>query len=343
LSASKPITVVKKAGKGLLYFCYVTLAVLLLFEVIYRYQWIDFYASELDGLNKKRDLEQPKKGKTILVFGDSFTATNNGYVDLLRDSLNDYTIINSAVPGSGIIQASLMANRRIERFDPDVMIYQIYLGNDLMDISHPTDGNVSLTRKGYWWLSDKFRGLSYINFRLSGVKYKVYDDAGVAKQPKQFEEFSEANYSQRQKLYFNAEPQLLENTAFLLNNRSDDFNELTDRLDGMIEQLKPECKVIIVIIPHCAQINETYKSRMQKIGAEFNGNKILQANYPFLWDLRGHLEQFPNVEVVSPIATLREADEKQPVYYANDPHLNDFGQETLGQFIYQGLKKRINP
>src|SRR5262245_20149763 len=139
-------------------------------EVIYRLQPFDFYSRELKAFNSKDDLAESRNRPTALIFGDSFTALNQNYANVLRVKLSNFRIINSAIPGTWIIQTSLIAARRFRQFDPSLVIYQIYVGNDLFDISYPTNWkDMSFFRNIYWSVSNHLRFIAFINYSLVQV------------------------------------------------------------------------------------------------------------------------------------------------------------------------------
>jgi hypothetical protein len=328
----------KKIGYGI-YISVISLVLVVAgFELIYRFQWFDFYKPELHGLNARFELEshQPK----ILVAGDSFTASVDSYAAILKDSLPQYSVINAAVPGTGIKQHVLYIPRRIKKFNPDIFIYQFYVGNDLFDISHPSaSSHISFPRRAYWWLADRLLSISFVNFRAAGFRYRFYDDAGGAYQPKNKDQFSVDNYSKREKFNYKAEPDLLENTLYLLNGRDKDWRIFEKKFKKMVGYLKPATKKIFVIIPHQAQLSNVYVQRHTLLGAHFNQPVHLanSQDYPLyknMYALCGAL----GFEVVNPLVEFRLSDAATPVYYENDPHLNRRGQLVLASCILKKIK-----
>jgi len=145
----------------------ILISTILLFEICYRFYLIDFYNVENNYFNNP-DI---KKKKTILFFGDSFTASNNNYISMLSDSFPESNIINAAVPGIGIRETSIFASTRIKQYKPDIVVFQVYTGNDFTDIKHDLNFNsLSLIRNLYWYFSDKFLGIRYINYKLGQFK-----------------------------------------------------------------------------------------------------------------------------------------------------------------------------
>src|SRR5262245_14974753 len=88
---------------------------LLVLEWFYRLQLVDTYRPELHTFNPSQALALNTK-PTLLVMGDSFTASRTSYAGILQDTLQEWRIINAAVSGTGVLQALYMAPRRFAQF-----------------------------------------------------------------------------------------------------------------------------------------------------------------------------------------------------------------------------------
>lgn len=330
---------VKKFLSLLLYLLFVLVTTLLLLEVCYRFYVVDFYKGSLIGLNSKEDLDSNKDQETILVFGDSFSADTGSYVKYLRYALPEYRIINTAVSGTTIRQHELMAEKRINRFDPTVIIYQIYLGNDLLEYRHPTAGNaLSLLRKIYWWVSDRMLVVAYINAKLPQLKKLLNAKTNKGKDAKLSANYSPENYSQRVKMQFAVEPQLLEHTVLLEEERQADFHAYKQDLANLFRMKPTNCQLIVLLMPHCAQLGTPYLERMEKIGALFEDKAaFLNPNFPFLSELKTYFSK-DDYLFVNVLEYLNEREDDERVYYENDPHLNAEGQFIVANILASFLK-----
>ncbi|WP_298311627.1 hypothetical protein [uncultured Aquimarina sp.] len=153
----------KKVLRWLYQTMIILIIVFFLFELSYRFSIIDFYKVEFTYLNDADSIESKKID--YLVFGDSFSATTDNYVENLRSSTNK-TFINSGVQGIGMKQVNTFLHRRVQKYQPKNIIYQVYVGNDLIDVDHLTNyKELSLIRNLYWDLSDFFLSSSYINYK----------------------------------------------------------------------------------------------------------------------------------------------------------------------------------
>ena len=308
-------------------------------ELAYRNHWLDFYKPELLGLNPKEVLHSEKK--KVLVCGDSFSADPNSFVKVLRDSLQDYAVVNGAVPGTGIAQHELYIKNRIEEFSPDIFIYQFYVGNDLFDISHPhASHKISNLRSWYWWLSDRMLSLAFLNYRFAGVRYSIYDDGGGNYKPKEKDEFSIENYSKREKLNYLAEPSLIENTLFLKQERQKDYADLAKKFSEIIHTLSLKTQIYFVIIPHQSQISQEYFNRHKLVGSisSVPYYSLDEQSLQLYVQLR-ELCLKNRITFVSPLDAFRNYEFKEEIYYSNDPHLKITGHRIISQMLLEEIER----
>ena len=318
-------------GKRFLKIGTVFLVTVLLLELSYRFYILDFYYTELSALNESLPPSE-KDLPNILFLGDSFTAYPESYVAKLRRDV-PFNLINSAVSGTSILEATFMSNSRIGRFKPSIVVYQIYLGNDLLDITHRPTGTISVPRRLYHAVSDRFRVFKLLNYRLGQFRANIYNDLQSPQEDNTIE-FSEKNYSPRQKMIFEQEPYHLENVLELKGGRERDFEVLVSRLEIIEAQLDKNCQLVVLIVPHCAQVNQTYHSRMNSIG--------LESDYQESGKFYSEFEQaFSHCTIVNPLATFKQMDsEEHRVYLKNDPHLSDYGQTVLAEVLKPYLKTK---
>jgi len=332
-----------KRKTALFYFIYIILyffLILLISEFIYRYQIIDTYQPEFKEFNKNL-LSHETTDKTILIFGDSFTAGKFTYPYFIHQQRPDFRIVNSAVSGSGIIETLFIAPKRIKKFKPDIMIYQVYVGNDLLNISYPVNWKkLSFIRNLYWSLAEHFRFLSFLNYRLGQI-YQAYKQNKNNKQQGKNRKGKIKiirNYDKNEKLYLSAEPFLLENSILVRSNRKKDFNIWLKGLDKLITYASA-CDIYILIIPHPCQVHKKYLNLMNNIGAQFHNPSQIQADeYPFIKNIQNHFKDRADVYILNPLMTLRENENKSlPVYHSNNAHLNITGQKIIAKFLINNM------
>ena len=324
-----------------IYLLFLCISVLLLLEVCYRFYVVDFYKGNLIGLNSEEDLMPTHDRPTVLVLGDSFSADKNSYIKHLRKAIPNHRIINSAVPGTSIRQHRLMAKRRIKRFAPEILIYQIYVGNDLLEYRHATDGKaIGFKRKAYWYLADRFLVLGYLNARMLAFKRIRTKEEELAREPKADATFSAEHYNQRTKLLLKAEPALIQNAALLQGGREEDVKAFCADIKDMLEDLPSAAKVIVVVVPHCAQTGELYLERMVELGASpADYTALLAEDYPFFDYLSTELSS-SNCRVINVLPWVKNTGREELYFYPNDPHLNEVGQQRLGDALFQLLEQQ---
>jgi hypothetical protein len=330
---------------AVLYCTYVLVFVLFTMEVFYRYQVIDFYGVELNAVNPKETLTDDDGKKTILVCGDSFTVQAQSWADQMRSSLPEYNIINSAITGTSIVETSYVAPGRIKTFNPDVFIYQVYVGNDLLGISHQLNWrDWSLLRNMYWWLSDKIHVLAYLNYKTGQWKWSLFSNENS--QPASAEALKDSFdiniYRQREKIYAQGDPSLISNSVLLKNGREQDMAYLLESLDEIISNLKLKCQVYVLIIPHKAQLNEAYLKNMADVGFRFEDEfKTGNTNYPFSEALAKHYRDNSSVKIIDPLHSLVLHDSGlQKMYLLNDEHLAVAGQTIVKDAVLKSLQER---
>lgn len=293
----------------------------LLFEWVYRNYWFDFYGPELRSLNPQEDLDLTKE-KTLLVFGDSFTADPNGWVNILRDSLENYNVINCAIPGTTVFHQKLFFEDRLTTYEPDQIIIQLYVGNDLIDYDRPQNFTaLPFFRNVFWWISDNLISLQYVNYKLGRFK-----SSNGQQDPKLSTSFSIDKYNSRVKNYILAEPTILQESISPSAYFQSDFDQLKDDLITLTNLVTPDVELQIMIIPMALQTNEAQFKNFQSLGAILDMAVI--NDFKFFSEIKALDNDYPHLTVWTPLDMFQQS--KEELYYLNDPHLNPAGQFYLG-------------
>lgn len=306
-------------------------ALLLLLEVAYRYQWVDFYGYELAMLNKPAVLSgnTPK----VLVLGDSFSATNGSYVTWLNDSLSGYAVVNSAIPGTSMREMSFLAKKRIDRFKPDLLLLQVYPGNDLIDVSHPHNRQrISWLRNLYWFSAERCACLGWLNYKLAGLR-KVIDTEQHFVIPQAGDTFSVDGYSSRVKLLIKADSSFIANSNNVAEGR---YCAAFEKMIGYVhtvteyyKSVKPDGKIVVIVVPHCSSVSEIYYYNYLRMGAALNGFK--SGPDEFTQRLVRQLPDARIVDVTDALIAKEQLGER--TYYMNDEHLTPVGQKTVADTL----------
>ncbi|MBO3699331.1 SGNH/GDSL hydrolase family protein [Roseivirga sp. E12] len=309
---------------------------LLLFELCFRIYVIDFYADTFDSLNNQMESRMDKP--TLLIVGDSFSAFKGGYPQTLHDTLPHYRVRNISVPGTSIIEQFLFGRYHIKREQPDVIVFQFYVGNDFLGWRHQLNWEeLSAARNVYWKLSEHIWSLGYLNHQLSTFGATIKRDSTVkyAESP-----FNPDQYSMRDKYYFKSEPGLVENTAYLKGGRENDLRPYLDRIQKLFDYATDDTQIFLLMIPHCSQVNKRYYNRTKQLGALFSNDfESGSTSYPLCDRFIKHFKNDQRVTVLNPISFLQEMESQVGnLYFHNDSHLNPVGQEAIGQYLLRNLK-----
>ena len=331
------------------------ISALSIFELMYRHQTIDTFNAELKYYNQPSVLDNSLQKDTVLILGDSFTAGSSNYPAIMQDWQNKYRIVNSAIPGTGILEALLIAPRRFKQFNPDIFIYQVYVGNDLYNIHYPVNWDtITPVRNIYWSIAQSFRSIWYLNYKNGQIAYALKEadtlDLPTENAKKldlsceffeqlqlEHEPFSPDKYTLRDKIILKAEPWILENQIMIRRNRKKDYDLFLVKLKELLSYCEmPKCRAYVLVIPHAVQVNQHYIQDMQQLGAKFsNPNEILSDEYPFIKNLRVfiHANGLKNIQILNPIKDLRRSEAAgKSVYHQNDSHLNPYGQGIIAKF-----------
>ena len=320
-----PLKRIKKIARFSLNLIVISFLTLILLEVSYRYQWIDFYSTEWQALNSDEKISASNK---TLIFGDSFSADPNGWVVKLRENDTSTAYFNAAVPGVGLETFRLIAENRIEEVKPSRVIIQLYVGNDLYDYDKPVNwSELSILRNLFWSISSNFRVLNYLNYK-SGQFATTTISAGS----KQEDSFSVNHYSGRTKLYIDADESFPLSTIHLEGRSNETFNELVKDLNEISQLLEDNVELYVLIIPHCTQVHQNYRTRFNSLGCDLGALKTQENE----WSIRLKKEGF---DVVDPLSTFKKHEKLgEELYFQNDPHLNSTGQKVLSNFINKQLQ-----
>lgn len=319
----------KKIGKVTFRIVLIGFIALLLVEVTYRWQWIDFYKTEWR--YQQSNMRKPANPeRRILVLGDSFSADSNSWANVWKtDALNTSTwLYNAAVPGIGPETHRLIVGNRLKEVQPTHVILQLYVGNDLYDIHRPVNwSELSFGRNLFWMLSNRLRVLGFINYRL-GQRMADATTAQVTEQSA----FAVEHYSPRTKMYISADNRYPQDAILLEENMDDNINDLMDMVLEIQEGLDEGVEFWVLVMPHCCQVNKRYVEQYRTLGASISEEVLFSSK----WVER--LEKH-SLKVIDPIKILKAAEENgEQVYYENDPHLNPRGQQLVMEEVRKELK-----
>ncbi len=314
---------------------------LFLFEICYRLNIIDFYNVQSQGLNTSEELEDT--AIDLMVFGDSFSATSKeiNYVDMLRKSALDFSVVNFSVPGFGIRQVNTFAQKKIKKHHPKAILYQVYVGNDLIDVNHLWNlEEFSIARNLYWEASDHFLSLGYLNQRLAilNVKKEIRLPGMLKK------EFDTDFYDIRTKRFLKSDCYYLDDTLLLKGDFKKRYFSWIGHMKTFLDAVPEDVTVYILWIPHAAQVSDYYFENMKTLGAMFQNKTAIQhQDYPFFSEAKKDLSTYKNVNHLNPLPFFQAKDSLHSrLYFVNDPHINLNGNISLSIFLHNEMSLNNN-
>ena len=317
-------------------------------EATYRFQLIDCYAKELKSFNAPEVLAGGG-APVVLSLGDSFTAGNQSYVGHLRRAFPGYRWVNGGISGSGVKEALLVAPDRFSRFRPRFLVYQVYVGNDLVDMGYLPDWSRLTFGRNLWWtVTRRFPSIPYLRRRIQEVRVaRAAASSGTAAPTDAIgidasERFSPAAYSERVRLYYTLDPTVTDDSVHVRGARIKTFQDYVPLVRTLMASCRPpECQPLVFVVPHKSQVSREYFAWERQLGAVFADDSIATAEeYPFIRELRAALAP-AGVPVLNPLKFLRDRERERRVYFVNDDHLNAFGQEKLAQWLRAELAPRL--
>jgi hypothetical protein len=241
------------------------------------------------------------------------------------------TILNASSAGIGIKQVNLFASKRIKQANPKAILYQVYVGNDLIDVKNLSNlKKVSMPRNLYWKITDCFLSISYLNQRMGSFrKHETVSSLHLD------EHFSKGLYDKRTKLFIQADAGVLEKSVTLNGDFLKRYMIWKDELDVFLKKIPVTTKVYIAFIPHCAQINDFYYNNMAEMGAIFSDkSNFSNIDYAFFEYAVNDFKGNSNVVFLNPLPFFKETDTvNYRLYYENDPHFNEHGNAEFARYL----------
>jgi hypothetical protein len=317
-------------------------------ELVYRLQPVDLWRPELRRDNP--ELEVDSERPVVLVLGDSFSASPEGLAAALRESAGDRAVvIGSGVSGTTARDAVVMAPGRLRRFQPSVTVYQVYIGNDLLETRHPpTGGRASIPRRVYWQLIDGgWRSLRHLNYRLGQihdrwVRRRADPEHARASVLRDTEgPFDPARYSQRERRLISLRPQFIAEQVNVSAWAARVWPAYERDLRRLLAHVTDSgSEAAIVVIPHCVQVSPVYRERFAKLGAALPA-AVADSPSAFVRRLKQAVVPVPVIDA-APVLRAAEAA-GTPTFRLHDPHLTREGQRALADHLARTLVPSRTP
>jgi hypothetical protein len=136
-------------------------------------------------------------------------------------------------------------------------------------------------------------------------------------------------YNTRVKKQFEANPNYLKETVFNQGRQAQKLDEWFNIYKSINEE--NDIEVTLIILPHCAQVASKYSEKMKGFGAVLKKSS-LDSNYTLYETMKSSL---PKTVILNPLGLFQKREREQALYFDNDPHLNEYGQTVLAQFLIE--------
>ncbi len=333
----------------------VVLAVLVIVEISYRLQWPDPHRAEFKAFNHSLDFSK-REGSTLLALGDSFTAGAESWPFALQTNLGEgWQVLNAGVGGTTITHAERISRLRFRQFHPDVVVYQTYVGNDLLDLRHPLEAKgVGFARQIYWRIVDSgFFAPWFLNHRAAALAALMPSDPEIV-EAAVAAPFAVDSYSPRDRWLSRLDPNHVERQILVEGEAMEAaWRQYRRGLSLLVERCRVnEAELVILVIPHCIQVAPVYRERFTAMGARWSGANILDRSpVPFVARVREAVKARvreavkgqSSVRVVDALPAMQRAERKGiQLYSTNDPHLTPEGSELLAQIVALSIRNGLS-
>jgi hypothetical protein len=266
-----------------------------------------------------------KKKYRILFLGDSFTCgygvnRKAQFADLLEKKLN-VDIINAGIAGYETVHQLMFFNKESSTLNPDLVVYFMFLGNDISGNSEWSLKTDVLVPKNRYWAPypDDWRLISLVKLFVYAIKLE-----------------------RRFIKEWRPIPSYLEICKKPLSPEALQMYSLSEKILKMLQDSVTASgnKLLVILIPISFQV----ENNLLDIYRKRNGN--IDVDYDFSIPELKMVEFLvaQKIPFKSLTLDLRLASKlsNQPIYYAYDGHFTAAGHLAVSDILYPILKKQIS-
>ncbi len=283
------------------------------------------------------DYEKGKNVKRIEMFGDSFIAAfqvplEKSISKKLESSLNKnsksikYEVLNMGLSGSGPTPQVLLLGKEGIKYNPDMVIFNLYMGNDFVKVDYGISGSMP---KEIFQDSSNLENAAFKVTKIQKLKniiFRNYFTYSYLKNVINNIRYGEANdiaYSEIN-IYKKQYPENVERNL--------------DKLKIILKHLKrytdeKRIKLLVVLIPTKAQVDkEKFADLAEQYSLNASELEINKAQKIFLQFGREN-----NITMIDLLPEFSKRNKNNTFYFEPDGHWNEKGQELAANFIYENL------
>ena len=309
--------------KTIFFLVYLFVITVILLEVVCRFGVVktDFY-------RVSREIRKTRASERILVLGDSFSLDLEGMaMGLLGDTLESAGIgvLNVSGSGSGPVRHLRKLEEFGERFQPDVVLLNLYVGNDFTD----TERDLKI-RRSTW--RRQLRGVLVRHSYLMNVYVETKSRIVLQREQSKIRKTIEEELGMDVLNPFLYELAKV-NPDYVTHNLAptDSLWEINRTVLSDIATHSAEigARLIVCIFPHTAQINGDHDEFLRKVGFEMNQEFLDTQRAQDLLVGLCHEEGIDCLDLLPHFRAYRN----QSYYLADDIHWNESGNRFAFRLV----------
>jgi hypothetical protein len=314
-------------------------------------------------------------GDSHLRFSDKDSNKNQAYFlhQLLQKSGISARIVVYGYGGYSFLQSFLYFDKFLKKFNPDIILYQLYSGNDFYDLlrndDRPTIDVTNQKIQNPYWIN--FRpnneNTSYPkDSRIAHIIFNSIPKTKIALQNKvlkhnfkvnNFNKGSAKEFSQKMKL---AKSNVLQEKYSYLSQFLQQYllseivgNEYFSVLSHktkyslqIVNQIVPKTKIYFINLPSAANLNAIPQNYVEDYNSVITQNDIQPSDIRKLEDscmsiLTKYLKLYPNFQEYILNDVLNPSTHQSDIF-DETMHLNPKGRELVGKEMFKIVKKELS-
>jgi len=289
---------------------------------------------------------ESKQSLKILVLGDSFCTRNTSFPHLLPSMFHQpvdvYKICESGVGPDMYYQFYRLVGKE---FDPDLIILSFYVGNDITNLIGWTESPIKEAIKQF--LGEHFKTYHLVRHLYLTVRYRRFHPKQESKESSANSDVQHLPITRPEKNMVGtvnpflmpearSDRRIFEKNLFLLSSPiHNGWQVFEGLLQHFAKDIHGHSRLILLAIPDANQVNSRYHGFYESMGYAIDGT-MLSSDLP-----QKRLEALARkyrIDFIDVLPDFRKKDHGD-LYYLNDPHLNEYGQQYLAELVAGYLQK----
>ena len=277
----------------------------------------------------------------VMILGDSFSLDyEKMYTSYLKEYFNSrgISVLNLAQNGTGPAEYLAALEKYGSVYNPDLIIANYYVGNDLTDTMKSNNPSAS-------WKTQvkKIIGWSYLGAYLLEVKHHLAIRRGMKQLEERYKERS-AQLDLRNIFlmeFSKAHPDHLVDNLLINSKKAQDLWEVNKKILLTMRDiaLRLDAEFIIIVFPRSLQIDNSHLEFFRRLGFDTPENLLL-SEVPQTLSMNFCRQN--DINCYDLLSEFQKSQGKQ-YYLLNDDHLNDSGNLFAFELVKRELELRKLP